>query len=64
MLKGGYQILDFQNKKLTAGKGVIFEGAYDTVDGTLKPILVSGLNFNGNEYRDIFVDFYRCFVRT
>lgn len=57
MLKGGYQILDLQNKNLTSGNGIIYEGAYDKLKGNRKPILVSGLKFGGIEYRDTFVEF-------
>lgn len=58
MLKGGYQILDLQNKNLRSGIGMIIDGAYDKVAGNRKVILVSGLNYDGREYRDTFVEFH------
>lgn len=57
MVKGGYQIIDLKNKALTSGVGVVYDGIYDKVEGTRKPILVSGLNVGGTEYHDSFVDF-------
>lgn len=57
MVKGGYQIIDLKNKILTSGVGVVYDGIYDKVEGTRKPILVSGLNVGGTEYHDSFVDF-------
>lgn len=57
MVKGGYQIIDLKNKTLTSGVGMVFDGVYNKVEGTRKPILVSGLNVGGTEYHDSFVDF-------
>ena len=57
MTKGGYQIIDLKNEALTSGVGVVYDGIYDKVKGTRKPILVSGLNVGGTEYHDSFVDF-------
>lgn len=57
MQKGGYQIIDLKNKELTSGVGMTYEGIYDKIEGTRKAILVSGLNLEGTEYHDSFVDF-------
>ena len=57
MKKGGYQIIDLKNKTMTSGVGAVYDGIYDKVKGTRKPILVSGLNLGGTEYHDSFVDF-------
>lgn len=57
MIKGGYQIIDLQNKQLTVDVGMVFEGIYDKIEGTRKAILLSGLNIGGREYHDIFVPF-------
>ena len=57
MTKGGYQIIDLKNKALTSGVGMKFDGVYDKVKGTHKPILVCGLNVGGTEYHDSYVDF-------
>ena len=57
MTKGGYQIIDLKDVKLTLGTGVTFKGVYNQIKGTRKAILVSGLNIAGTEYHDTFVDF-------
>lgn len=57
MNKGGYQILDLKNKPLEINVGMVYEGSYDTLEGTRKPILVSGLNFEGKEYPDFWANF-------
>ena len=56
MVKGGYQIIDLGNKKLTIGTGMVYDGIYDKIEGTRKAILVSGLNVGGTEYHDTFVE--------
>lgn len=56
MLKGGYQIIDLQNKELESGVGMVYEGTYDKIEGTRKAILISGLNVGGTEYHDTFVE--------
>lgn len=58
MKSGGYQIIDLQNKKLTKDVGMLFDGIYEKIEGTRKPIMLSGLNVDGVEYRDIFVEIY------
>ena len=57
MLKGGYQIIDLENKSLTPEVGVVYEGIYDTIENTNKAILVSGLVVNHIPYSDMFVPF-------
>lgn len=52
---GGYQIIDLQNKPLS-GVGMQYEGLYEKIEGTKKPILLSGLNVDGTEYHDAFVN--------
>lgn len=56
MLKGGYQIIDLKNKKLTSATGMVYDGIYDKIEGTRKAILISGLNVGGTEYHDTFVE--------
>lgn len=58
MNKGGYQILDFKNKPMSSGVGMVFEGIYDKLEGTRKPILISGLHYGGIEYHDFFATFH------
>ena len=57
MNKGGYQILDLKNKSFALGTGAVVAGAFETIRGTKKPILVSGIVIAGTEYHDTYVDF-------
>lgn len=57
MKKGGYQIIDLENKPLTLSVGMVYEDIYDLIEGTRKPIYVSGVNIDGTEYHDTYVDF-------
>ena len=57
MNKGGYQILDLKNKSFALGTGAVVPGAFETIRGTKKPILVSGIVIAGTEYHDTYVDF-------
>ena len=57
MNKGGYQILDLKNTNFALGTGVKVPGAFVTIKGTKKPILVSGIVIAGTEYHDTYVDF-------
>ena len=57
MNKGGYQILDLKNTNFALGTGTVVTGAYSTIAGTKKPILVSGIVIAGTEYHDTYVDF-------
>lgn len=57
MNKGGYQILDLKNKSFALGTGALVAGAFDTIAGTKKPILVSGIVIAGKRYNDTYVDF-------
>ena len=55
MTKGGYQIIDLQNKELTLGVGMVYEGIYEKIESTRKAILLSGLNIEEvGEMRDFF----------
>lgn len=57
MTKGGYQILDLSGHSFTTGATAYVKNAYDKIEGTRKVILISGLEVDGAEYRDAFVDF-------
>lgn len=57
MTKGGYQILDLSGHNYTRGVSFFVKGAHETIEGTRKVILVSGLEVEGTEYRDAFVNF-------
>lgn len=53
--KGGYQIIDLQNKNFEYGSGrIVFPGMYDSVVGSNKVILVSGIVVDGMKHRDCF----------
>lgn len=55
MLKGGYQIIDLENKNHEVGVGMVHEGIYDKIEGTRKAIMLSGVVLAGVEYHDVFV---------
>lgn len=55
MNKGGYQIVDLGGKSFTLGTGIVVDGAYDKIKGTLKPIYVSGIVIADVEYNDCYV---------
>ena len=56
MAKGGYQIIDFQSKNFTLGTGMVFKGVYSLIEGTTKPIYVSGISIAGVKYHDTYLD--------
>ena len=57
MNKGGYQILDLKNTNFALGTGVKVPGAFVTIKGTKKPILVSGIKIAAKKYNDTYVEF-------
>lgn len=57
MNKGGYQIVDLGGKSFTLGTGRVVDGVYDKIEGTRKPIYVSGIVIVDVEYHDTYVDF-------
>lgn len=53
---GGYQIIDLENKEFI-GDGTntyVYEGIYEKIENTRKPILMTGLNINGAERHNFF----------
>ena len=54
---GGYQIIDLKGKNFTLGTGMVFNGVYEKIEGTRKPIYVSGISIAGVEYHDCYVNF-------
>lgn len=58
MIKGGYKIIDFNEAPLkTSGGTIMIEGIHNTVEASYrKPLLLSGLNIDGVEYNDVYVD--------
>lgn len=57
MTKGGYQIIDFSGIKFTRDKTVTVKNVHEKIESTRKAILISGLEVDGVEYRDTFVNF-------
>lgn len=55
MIKGGYQIINFNDKNHELNVGIIHEGIYEKIEGTRKAILISGLVIDNVEYHDVFV---------
>ena len=56
MIKGGYQIIDLENKKFRFEVGIVYEGIYESIENTTKATLISGLNVEGTQYNDVFVN--------
>lgn len=56
MVKGGYQIINLDGVVHNVGSGVTHEGIYERINGTQKPIMISGININGLEYHDCYVE--------
>lgn len=54
---GGYQIIDLENRNLTPGVGMQYKGLYEKIEGTRKPLLVSGIQISGVEMKDAFCVF-------
>lgn len=57
MLKGGYQIIDLGNRNFHHLVGITIPGIYDKIEGTRKPILLSGFKYADVEFKDMFVNF-------
>lgn len=55
MTKGGYQIINLNEHPHTSGVGAIHEGIYDRIEGTRKPILLSGIVLDDVEYHDTYI---------
>lgn len=57
MQKGGYQIIDLKGLNFVVGTAQTVDGIYDKIEGTKKPLYVSGIQIAGVEYHDTYVDF-------
>lgn len=55
MIKGGYQIIDLYNKNHGLNQTSYYDGIYEKIEGTKKPILLSGISIEGVEYHDTFI---------
>lgn len=56
MVKGGYQIINLDGVVHNDGSGVTHEGIYERINATQKPIMFSGININGVDYHDCYVE--------
>lgn len=56
MVKGGYQIINLDGVVHNYGSAVTHEGIYERIKGTQKPIMISGINIDGAEYHDCYVE--------
>lgn len=56
MVKGGYQIINLGGVAHTLNIGMQHENLYGRIEGTQKPILLSGLNIGGFDYHDVYVE--------
>lgn len=55
MATGGYQIISLDNANHSLGIGMVHEGIYEKIEGTRKPILLSGIVVSGVEYHDTYI---------
>lgn len=56
MVKGGYQIINFDGVEFRTGISMQCEGLYEKIEGTRKAILLSGLTVDGKEYHDVYIN--------
>lgn len=57
MQKGGYQIIDLKGRNFVVGTAQVVDGVYGKIEGTRKPLYISGIQIAGVEYHDTYVDF-------
>ena len=58
MAKGGYQIIDFENRNVGSGSTQIYKGIYEILEATRSPVLITNLTLEGIELKDRFVNFF------
>lgn len=56
MNKGGYQIINLLNMNFVNTVSMVVDGIYDKIEGSIKPILLSGITIDDVEYHDLFVN--------
>ena len=56
-MRGGYLIIDLKNKPLEDGVGVVYEGVYERIEATKKPVRICNVNIDGTEIRDVDLTF-------
>lgn len=54
-MRGGYLIIDLNNRPLENGEGLVVDGIYNRIESTRKPVRFSNVVFDGNELRDVDV---------
>lgn len=55
MTIGGYQIINLNDVNHSLGIGMVHEGIYERIEGTRKPLLLSGIVVAGVEYHDTYI---------
>lgn len=55
MLNGGYHILDFDGVNISSVDGATIDGAYSSIEGTNKAILLSGVVIDNIDYKDAYI---------
>lgn len=56
-MKGGYQIISFNDANITSDAGITVAGIYETLESSYrKAIQVTEITLDGVEQRDAFVD--------
>lgn len=53
---GGYLIIDCGEISFTTGVPKVIEGVYDRLESCSKAVLISGVELDGTEYGDVFVN--------
>ena len=51
-MRGGYLIIDLNNKNFTNGVGVVVDGIYERIESTRKPVRFSNFVLEDIEVRD------------
>lgn len=68
MVKGGYQIIDLEDRNFTKLSTQNYKGIYEKLYSTRKPSILSGIKIDGVKQRDVFANFrktaadqYKCY---
>lgn len=54
-MRGGYKIIDLQNKNITTETSIEIDGIYDAIESTQKPILIENITIDEVEKKPLFV---------
>lgn len=55
-MRGGYKIIDLQNKNITTESSISIDGIYDAIESTQKPILVENITIDEFDKKPLFVE--------